>query len=232
VSFNTTSVCAKFAAGQFAAFSILGPAAAPTGGEIVLAVPYTGSPALQNTAAQVAGKVIVMQRGASSFQDKAERAQAAGAVGVIIVNNLAGDPTLMSGNFSGINIPVVMVPMSVDGALQASQGRRLTMIVNRPATVAPTNGCDCNPPTLAPAVPLYGRGEADAFSAASLAYARTQVLMRVQSRISTPTHSHPCVSACVRVRMCAFCAPTRHCRLEALAAGIPLPVQSAPLPTL
>ncbi len=164
MSFNTTSVCAKFAAGQFAVFSA-GPAAAPAGGDIVLAVPYTGFPALQNTAAQVAGKVLVMQRGASSFQDKAQRAQAAGAVGVIIVNNVAGDPTLMNGDFVGISIPVVMVPMSVDGALQASQGLRLATVVNRPATVAPTNAGDSNPPTVAlTRAPTMGK--AHAFAAA------------------------------------------------------------------
>jgi hypothetical protein len=125
VSFNATAVCAMFASGQFAIFAV--GTTAVVGGEIVLAVPYTASPLLQNAASQVAGKIMVIQRGASSFQDKAERAQAAGAVGAIIVNNVAGDPIVMSGTFSAITIPVVMVPASVSAALQASQGLRLTI---------------------------------------------------------------------------------------------------------
>ena len=125
VSFNATAVCAKFASGQFAIFAA--GVAAVVGGEIVLAVPYTAAPLLQNAAAQVAGKVLVIQRGGSPFQDKAERAQAAGAVGAIIVNNVAGDPIVMSGTFTSITIPVVMVPMSVSAALQASQGLRITI---------------------------------------------------------------------------------------------------------
>ena len=131
MSFNSTSVCAKFATGQFAMFAA--GAAPSVGGEIVLAVPYTASPALQNPTAQVAGKVVVMQRGASSFQAKAEIAQAAGAVAAIIVNTVAGDATLMSGSFAAVTIPIVMVPMSADGALQVSQGLRLTVAFNRQA---------------------------------------------------------------------------------------------------
>jgi hypothetical protein len=103
--------------------------AAAVGGEIVLAVPYTASPLLQNAAAQVAGKVLVIQRGGSSFRDKAERAQAAGAVAAVIVNNVAGDPFVMLLNSTSITIPVVMVPMSVDAALQASQGLRLLITI-------------------------------------------------------------------------------------------------------
>jgi fructose-specific phosphotransferase system component IIB len=107
--------------------------------EIVLAVPYSAAPQLQNTAA-VAGKVVVVQRGGSTFQEKATQAQVAGAVGVIIVNNVADDPSrLVVMNITAtvgiaIKIPVGMVSQSVEAALQASQGLRITI---RPTPQSP-----------------------------------------------------------------------------------------------
>ena len=124
-------MCAISADGQLAIFAAGN--AATISGEIALAVPFTASPQLQNTAAQVAGKILVIQRGVSTFQDKATRAQAAGAVGAIIVNNVAGDAIVMTGNFSAVTIPVVMVPITVSAALQAGQGLRLTMAFDRRA---------------------------------------------------------------------------------------------------
>ncbi len=131
VSFNSTCVSAKFAKGQLLVFAAAGNAAVVSG-EIELAVPYTAAPALQNPAAQVAGKILVIRRGESSFQDKAERAQAAGAVGAIIVNNVVDAPRVM--DINALTIPVVMVPISVDGALQASQGLQLTIAISRQRT--------------------------------------------------------------------------------------------------
>jgi hypothetical protein len=129
VSFNSIEVCARFANGQLEVFT--SGSAPAVSGAIEIAVPYTASPQLQTTAAQAAGKMLVIQRGASSFQDKAERAQAAGAVGAIIVNNVAGDPMAMGGNYTAIRIPVVMVPLSADTTLRASQGLLLTIAAKR-----------------------------------------------------------------------------------------------------
>ena len=100
----------------------------------MLAVPYTAYPELQSSAAQVVGKVLVMKRGGSTFLEKAERAQAAGAAGVIIVNNVPGDAFVMAGSFDAIVIPVVMVPLSAEAALQASQGTSLTITVDAGAS--------------------------------------------------------------------------------------------------
>lgn len=64
------------------------------------------------------GKIALIYRGSCYFSDKALAAQNAGAVGVIIVNNVAGAPIPMgSGGTSGpsVTIPVVMVS-NVDGA--------------------------------------------------------------------------------------------------------------------
>ena len=124
MSFNATAVCAKFAEGQFEIFAAGNETAVSA--EIVLAVPSTAAPKLENTVA-VAGKVVVIQRGATTFYEKALQAQAAGAVGAIIVNNVLGDPFTMPGDFSDVKIPVVMVPISIKAALDASAGLHLTI---------------------------------------------------------------------------------------------------------
>ena len=124
MSFNATAVCAKFAEGQFEIFAAGNETAVSA--EIVLAVPSTASPILENA---VAGKVVVILRGASTFGAKALQAQAAWAVGAIIVNNDLGDPFTMAGDFSDVKIPVVMVPISIKAALDASAGLHLTISV-------------------------------------------------------------------------------------------------------
>ncbi len=124
MSFDATAVCAKFAEGQFEIFAAGNETVVSA--EIVLAVPSTAAPILENT---VAGKVVVIQRGASTFYEKALQAQAAGAVGAIIVNSVLGDPFTMQGDFTDVKIPVVMVPISIKAALDASEGLRLTISV-------------------------------------------------------------------------------------------------------
>lgn len=93
--------------------------------EIVLAVPFTASPLLQNTAA-AAGNIVVIEQGGSALVGKAAQAQAVGSVGAIIVSTAAGGAIAMaaSGNFADVRIPVVMVAQSAAAVLQASQGAR------------------------------------------------------------------------------------------------------------
>lgn len=60
-----------------------------------------------------AGKVALIDRGTCSFESKAINAQNAGALGVIIVNNVSGTPTTLGGtNLLGVTIPVVMISQS------------------------------------------------------------------------------------------------------------------------
>ena len=139
VTFNSTTVCAEIAEKQFEIFAAgHNDTTAVVIGEIVLAVPYTASPKLLNMAAQVTGRILVIQRGGSTNLDKAVRAQAAGAVGVVIVNNVAGDAVTMPGDFGAITIPVVMVPRSVDASLRASEGLSLTIARARGDPAIPT----------------------------------------------------------------------------------------------
>ena len=64
--------------------------------------------AIVNTA-QVSGHIALIDRGTCTFVSKAQAAQAAGAIGVVIANNVSGSPPAMGGDDPGITIPVVSV---------------------------------------------------------------------------------------------------------------------------
>lgn len=65
--------------------------------------------------AALAGKIVVIRRGDCTFVDKVQRAQNAGALAVIMVNNVAGAPITMGGTSATITIPSVMIS-DLDGA--------------------------------------------------------------------------------------------------------------------
>ncbi len=84
--------------------------------EVVKADPYEACVNLNNGAA-LNGKIALVKRGNCEFGEKALRAQQAGAVAVIIVNNVPGGPAGMGAGAQGssVNIPVIMIS-DVDGA--------------------------------------------------------------------------------------------------------------------
>jgi hypothetical protein len=88
--------------------------------EVILAddgvVPTTDACGPLVNAAQIAGKIALIDRGTCTFVEKAQRAQAAGAVAVIIGNNVAGAPPGMAGSDPSITIPVVSITQD-DAAL-------------------------------------------------------------------------------------------------------------------
>jgi len=56
------------------------------------------------------GKVVVVNRGGCTFSAKVRNAIAAGAIGVVVLNNVAGDPTAMAKDGGGgDNLPAVML---------------------------------------------------------------------------------------------------------------------------
>ena len=67
-------------------------------------------------AADVNGKIAVIERGECYFVDKIMNAQNAGAVAVVMINNVDGPPIIMGGNSSTINIPSFMISRS-DGQI-------------------------------------------------------------------------------------------------------------------
>lgn len=83
---------------------------------IIKADPYEACGTLNNAAA-INGNIALIKRGNCEFGAKALAAQNAGAVAVIIVNQLPGPPVGMGAGAqgSGVTIPVIMVS-DVDGA--------------------------------------------------------------------------------------------------------------------
>jgi subtilisin family serine protease len=85
----------------------------PIQGTVIYAQPNSACSGLANS---LSGDIALIDRGTCSFASKILNAQAAGAIAVIMVNNVPGDPITMGGSSTGITIPGVMVSQS-DGAL-------------------------------------------------------------------------------------------------------------------
>ncbi|MDQ3128800.1 MAG: S8 family serine peptidase [Chloroflexota bacterium] len=81
-----------------------------------------------SVAAGASGKVAIINRGACTFSTKVANAKAAGAIGVIVVNNVAGDPTAM-GATEGFDddIPAVMISNTDGAALRAANPTTITV---------------------------------------------------------------------------------------------------------
>ena len=85
--------------------------------------------AIQN----ISGKIALIDRGGCDFVTKAYTAQQAGAIGVIIANNAAGDAPNMSGTSNLVTIPVMSLNQADGNALKStlSGGTIVTAILNR-----------------------------------------------------------------------------------------------------
>ncbi len=81
--------------------------------------PHDGCNNITN-GADLNGKIVVIRRGTCAYNIKTLAAQNAGAVAVIVVNDIPGDPLAMGGNGSGITIPAIMVYQSDGEALITS----------------------------------------------------------------------------------------------------------------
>lgn len=68
----------------------------------------------------VAGKVAVIARGTCDFTVKVRNAQSAGAIGVIVTNNVAGDAFTMGGTDARVTIPSVMLNLTDGNAVRAA----------------------------------------------------------------------------------------------------------------
>jgi hypothetical protein len=94
----------------------------------------------------VLGKIALIDRGNCNFTIKVKNAQDAGAIGVIMVNNVQGAPITMGGTDNTITIPAVMVTLN-DGLILKNQ---LSNILNVTLAVGPSidgdvdNGVICH----------------------------------------------------------------------------------------
>jgi minor extracellular serine protease Vpr len=67
------------------------------------------------------GNVVVVNRGGCTFSTKVRNAIAAGAIGVVVINNVAGDPVAMAKDGGGgDNLPAVMIGKNEGAALRAA----------------------------------------------------------------------------------------------------------------
>jgi extracellular elastinolytic metalloproteinase len=71
-------------------------------------------------AAEVAGKIALLDRGTCPFVDKVTNAQNAGAIAVIVANNAPGSPIVMGGAAPAITIPSVMISLDNGNLLKAN----------------------------------------------------------------------------------------------------------------
>ena len=89
---------------------------------VVQASPNDGCSALGNAAA-VSGKLALIDRGTCTFVQKVKNAQSAGALGVIIANNVASPAVIqMGGGDASISIPSVMVSLSDGNTIKSQLG--------------------------------------------------------------------------------------------------------------
>lgn len=81
----------------------------------------TGNTACTSVSSSASGKLAIVNRGTCTFSTKVRNAIAAGAVGVVVANNVAGDPSAMAKDgLGGDNLPAVMIGLQEGAALRAS----------------------------------------------------------------------------------------------------------------
>jgi PKD repeat protein len=87
----------------------------PTGGitaDMAIAEDVNGNNELcgpAGNATELNGKIVIVDRGSCNFTEKVLNAQAAGALAVVVVNNVAGGVNPMGGTAPGITIPSFMI---------------------------------------------------------------------------------------------------------------------------
>lgn len=98
-----------------ASSAAFGPAASGETQNVVYAINNDGCTAITNSAA-ISGKIALIDRGNCTFILKAQNAENAGAIGVIIVDSVAGEAPIAMGGTGAVGIPTIMISKS-DGAI-------------------------------------------------------------------------------------------------------------------
>src|SRR5437762_2939480 len=86
------------------------------------------------------GKLAIVDRGICTFSTKVRNAIAVGAVGVLVINNVAGDPTAMAKDgLGGDDLPAVMIGKNEGAALRASGATTASAVETFQEFVTPGN---------------------------------------------------------------------------------------------
>ena len=88
-----------------------------------------------------AGSIAVVDRGTCPFVDKTRNAQAAGAIAVVVVNNVPGAP-ISPATAAGITIPAIMVSLDNGALIKSSLPATGTLIPGVPISNAGRVGVD------------------------------------------------------------------------------------------
>ncbi len=86
-------------------------------------------------AAAVAGKIALIDRGVCTFVVKAKNAQDAGAVAVLIVNNVAPGAPGMAGTEASIGIPILSISLADGDAIKAQLGQGVAIRLARQSSL-------------------------------------------------------------------------------------------------
>ncbi|MFN3908769.1 MAG: T9SS-dependent M36 family metallopeptidase [Flavobacterium sp.] len=120
---------------------------APSGitGQLVLYQDTLGTQSLACTSplngSQIQGKICVIRRGDCNFTDKVFRAQTAGAIAVIIVNNVDGTIS-MGGSNASLTIPAISITQALgENIISTMATQTVTVTLSRP-TQGPSSARD------------------------------------------------------------------------------------------
>ncbi|MEO6489313.1 MAG: M36 family metallopeptidase [Ferruginibacter sp.] len=76
------------------------------------------------------GKIALINRGNCNFTVKVKNAQTAGAIAVIMINNVAGAPIVMGGTDNTITIPAVMISIDDGGIMETAINSNLNVTLS------------------------------------------------------------------------------------------------------
>ena len=95
-----------------------GPTTGTYSGELVEAIPALACTSITN-GADIDGNIALIDRGDCTFVSKVNEAQDAGAIAVIVCNNVAGGTITMGGTDPGITIPSMMLSLADCNTIKA-----------------------------------------------------------------------------------------------------------------
>ena len=127
----TVTAPASISGTYTAAKANFGPSVYNISGQIALAEPIDACTALTNPTA-ISGKIAVLDRGVCEFGLKCLNAQNAGAIAVIVCNNVSGAPISMAPGAQGANVTIPCIMLSQANCntikVQINNGVDITMI--------------------------------------------------------------------------------------------------------
>jgi extracellular elastinolytic metalloproteinase len=112
-----------------ASSAAFGPAASGETANVVYALNHDGCTALTNPGA-INGKIALIDRGNCTFVIKVQNAEDAGAIGVIIVDSVAGEAPIAMGGTGPIGIPSVMISKTDGATLKANLATGVNATMN------------------------------------------------------------------------------------------------------